>query len=347
MSFGDNEEKASDLAKQAIELMDQKGVPAAPPNYAVWYNYVSDRFPDLKKTLDQMIETDQAFDGIRNQVLYDTFLGHTQEGILLQDAGEEMREEVGQVLGVLDDASSEMAGFSSSIKDNLDNFSTDKSAGGIEAFVQNMMLETRRIQEKNDFLQTQLMNSSEKIADLQENLQKAQEESYTDALTGIANRKKFDVTLVAEMAEAQKSGRPLCLVVGDIDHFKKFNDSFGHQIGDQVLKLVARALHDNVKGGDLAARYGGEEFALILPATGTDPAFGLVESIRKTIASRRITNRQKGQDFGSVTLSLGLALYREGEAASDFIARADGAMYRAKQAGRNQTVCDTEHALAE
>jgi len=337
MSFGDGADKAGEYAKKALELMDQQGVPAAPPNYAIWYNYVTDRFPDLKETLDHMIEAGEAFDGTRNEALYETYLGYAQEGVLLQDAGVELRREVSNVMDMLDSANGEFSGFDASVRNTINSFAGDKSTGGIEAFVQNMLMETRRMQEANAVLQEQLAKSSEKIADLQENLNKAQEESYTDSLTGIANRKKFDVTLVAEMAEAKNSGKPLCLAIGDIDSFKKFNDTYGHQIGDQVLKLVARALHENVKGGDLAARYGGEEFALILPDTSMDHAFGLVESIRETISSRRITNRQKGEDYGAVTLSLGLAEYYRGEAATDFLDRADAALYEAKDTGRNKT----------
>lgn len=337
MSFGDGVEKAGDIAKRAMELMNSHDVPAAPPNYAVWYNYVSERFPDLKKTLDHMIQSKEAFDGKRNEELYETFLADQKEGLLLQDTGAEMQEQVKQLLMVLGGASQDIAGFGASIKTNIDKFNTDQSLGSIEAFVQSMMLETRRIQESNAQLQEQLNQSSERIKTLQANLEKAEEETYTDALTGIANRKKFDVALVAEMAAAKAEGSSLCLAVGDIDHFKKFNDTYGHQVGDQVLKLVARALHENVKGSDLAARYGGEEFALILPATSIEHAHGLVEAIRKTIGSRVIRNKQKGQDFGSVTLSLGLAQYRSGESAGEFIDRADTLLYEAKKAGRNQT----------
>jgi diguanylate cyclase len=338
VGFADGVEKAGGYAKQAIDLMNSHDVPPAPPNFAVWYNYVSERFPDLKKTLDQAIQDEKAFDGNQNENLYETFIGHSQEGILLQDAGEEIKEQVQSLLQALGGASSEIDGVSTSIKSNLNSFSAASSLGNIEAFVQNMLQQTRRIQDTNAQLQAQLSQSSDKISALQENLKKAEEESYRDALTNIANRKKFDVTLLAEIADAQKRGSTLCLAIGDIDLFKKFNDNYGHQVGDQVLKLVARALHDNVKGGDLAARYGGEEFALILPATSIDNAFSLVESIRETIGSRHIRNKQKDIDFGSVTLSLGLAQYRTGEAACDFISRADNALYKAKTSGRNKTM---------
>lgn len=338
MSFGDGVEKAEGFAKQAIDLMSSHHIPAAPPNYAVWYNYVSERFPDLKQALDQAIEGKAIFDGVRNEKLYETFVGNTQEGIFLQDAGEEMQEQVQQILRALDGASGEIDGVNSSIKTSLDKFASGTNGGGIESFVQNMLAETRRIQDSNAQLQTKLNESSEKITELQDNLKKAEVETYTDALTGIANRRKFDVTLIAEIATARERSSSLCLAVVDIDHFKKFNDAYGHQVGDQVLKLVARALHENVKGSDLAARYGGEEFALILPNTSIDDAYNLLETIRETIGSRHIKNKQKAMDYGSVTLSLGLAIYNAEEAASDFIERADFALYHAKSSGRNKTM---------
>ncbi|MEX0299947.1 MAG: GGDEF domain-containing protein, partial [Kordiimonas sp.] len=235
-------------------------------------------------------------------------------------------------------ASGEIEGVSSTIKDNLNTFSNNGSVGGIEVFIQSMIMETKRFQKANEELQKKLEQSSEEIEFLQHNLVKAEKESYTDALTGIANRKKFDGKLTREMAKAENNGTSLCLAVGDIDFFKKFNDSYGHQVGDQVLRLVARSLHENVKGSDLAARYGGEEFALVLPNTEIDDAFKLVESIRTTIASRRIRNKKKDQDFGTVTLSLGIAQFKAGDVASDFLGRADAALYEAKNSGRNKTV---------
>lgn len=337
MVFGEGTTKASALARQAIDLMDSHDIPAAPPNFTVWYNYVSERVPDLKKMLDQMIVEDKSFSGGVNSELYETFIGHSRESVLVQETGEKMQGQAEQMLTAIDSASGEIKGVSSSIKDSLETFSGEGSLSGVQAFVQSMMLETKRFQKINSDLQAQLEQSSEEIEFLQHNLQKAENESYTDSLTGIANRKKFDSTLTREVAKARSAGTNLCLAIGDIDHFKLFNDNYGHMVGDQVLKLVAQALHEHVKGGDLAARYGGEEFALILPNTSLDNGFALVETIREAIGTRRIRNKQKDKDFGNVTLSLGLALFREGEAASDLLERADAALYRAKHAGRNQT----------
>jgi len=337
MSFSDGIEKANTFAQQAMELMNNHDVPAAPPNYTVWYNYVSECYPDLKKALDKMIAEQKNFDGTMNAEIYEAFIGHAKDSALIQDTGEKMQGQAQMLLTAIAGASHEMNGVSSTIKNNLDSFSSKPAVGGIEVFIQSMILETKRFQKANEELQKKLEQSSEEIEFLQHNLVKAEKESYTDSLTGIANRKKFDTALMCQISKAEAQGTSLCLAVGDIDHFKQFNDSYGHQVGDQVLKLVGLALHDNVKGSDLAARYGGEEFALILPNTDTDDAFTLVETIRKDIASRHIRNKQKNKDYGSVTLSLGLAFYRPGDVASDLLGRADAALYKAKENGRNQT----------
>jgi diguanylate cyclase len=143
--------------------------------------------------------------------------------------------------------------------------------------------------------------------------------------------------------DANKTGEPLSLVITDIDHFKHFNDTYGHQMGDQVLRLVGRTLTDSVKGRDTPARYGGEEFALILPQTRLADALVLAEQIRRTIMRRHIVRRDTGDDFGTITLSMGVAAYHPTEHLMDTIRRADAALYQAKRSGRNRVV--SEEAL--
>jgi diguanylate cyclase len=136
--------------------------------------------------------------------------------------------------------------------------------------------------------------------------------------------------------DATAADGPLSLLIADIDHFKKFNDTFGHQVGDKVLRTVGRSLKDGVKGRDTAARYGGEEFAVILPQTPMSGALAVAEQIRGGLAGRKLVDKRSGDDYGRVTLSIGAAEYRSGESAADLIGRADAALYRAKENGRNR-----------
>ena len=140
------------------------------------------------------------------------------------------------------------------------------------------------------------------------------------------------------MTAANVEPKPLALIMIDIDHFKKFNDNYGHQIGDQVLKLVGRTLTDCVRGQDVAARFGGEEFAIILPNTNLDGAYVVAENIRNNVAAKKITRRSTGDSLGQITLSLGIAMFRRGEEPEQFLRRADEGLYLAKGAGRNRTM---------
>jgi diguanylate cyclase len=206
----------------------------------------------------------------------------------------------------------------------------------LRALVAELVLETGRMAERNKALEVQLSHASDEMTNLRQNLVSVRKEALTDPLTKIANRKCFDDTLREAASHSLGAGEPLSLLMLDIDHFKIFNDRFGHQVGDEVLRVVARTLVRSVKGQDLPARYGGEEFAIILPSTYLEDAATLAGQIRAKIATKHIVRKITGQDFGIVTLSIGVAQYRLGERLADFIRRADEALYAAKRDGRDR-----------
>ncbi|OEJ64605.1 sensor domain-containing diguanylate cyclase [Magnetovibrio blakemorei] len=164
--------------------------------------------------------------------------------------------------------------------------------------------------------------------------------AHKDGLTGIANRRSFDMALEADLLHAKRERAPLALLLGDIDHFKLYNDLYGHQKGDRCLKLVAKAIAAEVKRpSDLAARYGGEEFAVILPGIDAAGALRVAESIRTAVFA--LNERHKGSETSDrVTLSIGLVCLVPDDVMSeaDLIERADKALYTAKESGRNQVV---------
>jgi diguanylate cyclase len=128
----------------------------------------------------------------------------------------------------------------------------------------------------------------------------------------------------------------------DIDHFKNFNDKFGHPLGDQVLRLVAATIGECVKGRDVVARYGGEEFSVILPKTGLNSACTVGDQIRQAVANKEVTKKSTAEKLGQITLSVGVAQFRSEETGAELIVRADEALYAAKQRGRNCVVADSE-----
>ena len=172
--------------------------------------------------------------------------------------------------------------------------------------------------------------------------------SSLDGLTGISNRRQFDETLLREWRRLGRQGRPLSMLLCDVDYFKQFNDAYGHQVGDECLKAVARTLKDTLRRpADLVARYGGEEFAVILPDTEITGALQVAEAMRSAVEGLNITHRySKGASV--VTISIGVASTtpsRTGSDSSALLKRADDALYQAKQAGRNRIAAAAVSAI--
>lgn len=163
--------------------------------------------------------------------------------------------------------------------------------------------------------------------------------SMSDGLTGIANRRRFDEVLENEWTRAMRSEQPLALLMIDVDWFKKYNDHYGHQAGDECLRRVATVLTENIRrGGDLVARYGGEEFAVIAPATDPQAAFRMACTLCQDIHGLGLAHVLS--EFDSVSISIGVAVFvaGQGEAAAGLVRRADEALYRAKLEGRNRAI---------
>lgn len=340
MGQSDNLKEALELANKAISAMGGQRVPPTPPNFTVWYNYHTGLYPDLTRSLEALIRSRRPFTADLNQQLHDQFFGHERQANALRETGQQIETALATVLDILGDADKGADHYGKTLQSLSGQLADAKGATDVRKLVAGVIEETRRMQQQNQALQAQLKTSTGEIAQLRRDLESVKREAMTDPLTGLANRKYFDIALQERMRQSFGSGSPLCLLMLDIDHFKRFNDNYGHQLGDQVLKLVARTLTDTVKGRDLPARFGGEEFAVILPETALRNAVTLADKIRLAVASRRIVKKSTGEELGTITMSIGAAEYTFGESAQDWIQRADAALYEAKHRGRNQVVAD-------
>ncbi len=182
-----------------------------------------------------------------------------------------------------------------------------------------------------DFSNQQLMMQFERVNSLQEKLQ---QEAIHDSLTGLFNRRYLDEILPIELARSKRANSLMTILMLDIDHFKKINDTYGHQVGDAVLQSVGNSLKLGVRVGDIVCRYGGEEFILVFPGMQAEDGWARAEKLRMMIASQTIS--EKNQLIG-VTISIGGSVYpQDGNSNDELISRADLALYRAKQNGRNR-----------
>ena len=250
--------------------------------------------------------------------------------------------EIEQVMAMIDAAAGSANQYTESLADMSEKLGTSKDREGLRAIVEGLVQTAKDMEASNHKLEERLNASKQEINELQVNLEVVRAESLTDPLTQLANRKFFDTTLEQAIAEANEKNEPLSLMMTDIDHFKKFNDSFGHLTGDQVLRLVAMSVKQNVKGQDTAARYGGEEFAIVLPNTVLRSAITVADHIRRAVMTKELMKRSTGEHLGRVTISIGVATLHKNDTAQGLIERTDACLYAAKRHGRNRVMCETD-----
>ena len=338
---------AAHCARAALGMMERHKVPPHPENFAIWYTYVAGRNPELTAAIDAIMQSGSRFTAKVNQDLYERFAVFGQDRAELREVGLRVEEAVGRVLEYFGQASQGTDNYGAALETFTGHLSVDAAPSHLTDAVATILAETKAMAELNHQLEVQLQGSAAEVARLRNHLEDLKHEASTDALTQLANRKLFDQSLQLAMREADTSGAPLGLLMIDIDYFKQFNDTYGHLLGDQILKLVARTLAETVQSKDTAARYGGEEFGVILPETTLEQAVALAETIRTQVAGKRVTNRRTGQVLGQVTLSAGVAAYGSKEDADTLVHRADEALYLAKRDGRNRVKSEIDLAATK
>ncbi len=332
---------ATTTADRATRLMSRHGVPPTPDNFSVWFYYVMGGSLTLKKTVDILIANKRKFDAAINRDLYLTYVNpHSSTS---GDFPEQLH-------GVIASAQEFLATAISDNREQMENLGEVKSecqaAVDPRPIIEKLVKELSTATTRSSALEANFLQTTKDLDQIKDSLKEAEQHSNTDALTGLANRRSLDAFLRAEQITAMEAGTPLSILLIDIDHFKQFNDGFGHQVGDQVIRLVAKVVQENVRECDLAARYGGEELMAILPGAALDTCFEVAERIRRRICEARLTRRTTGEEISSVTVSIGVAQFRMAELADGMIDRCDRALYQAKRAGRNRTIKEAEEEIA-
>ncbi|MDF1719631.1 MAG: GGDEF domain-containing protein [Minwuia sp.] len=334
----DSSAEARRISDAAFQLLEAYEIPPNPDYFRLMYDYVSGRDPVVTRQLgDAASESNVRF----RRVATDLLIHHYGEGRtlnLLSETGGALDEIVNRSVGQLAEAGAEAKGFSSELGGFAEDLDGVANTVRVDDLVGHMVTATRRMQAKCAKLETDLNQSGNEIHNLRNKLDETRAEALTDKLTGISNRAGFDKALTMAIMEARDEHESMTLVMCDIDHFKKFNDNYGHQVGDQVLRLVGGILRSSLKGQDIPCRYGGEEFAMILPRTRLQDAAKVAEAIRQAVERKRIVRKSTGEAISRVTMSFGVAEFTPGEPGSDLIERADKALYDAKGSGRNR-VC--------
>lgn len=303
----------------------------------MWFIYRSGSNPLMNKALDQILANEVKPTNEICKSIFDQFLRADREDERVRSAGDKIKKTISEVNTAVGSVREFAHGYHETLEDVGEKLKDEKTKEEIREILGDVLEDTREMLDQNTHLEVLLQESAVTMEKLHRDLEIARKEALTDALTGLSNRKAFDheIEVIAKAASA-KEGEIFTLLLMDIDHFKSFNDTFGHQVGDQVLRLVAKTLKDGVKGRDFAARYGGEEFAIILPFTRMESALKVAEFLRVNVAKKEVVNRVSGERLARITISVGVAEYVKSEPIENLISRADSALYAAKHNGRNQ-----------
>jgi diguanylate cyclase len=325
----------------AVPLMSQYDIPVTPKNYTVWYEYVSGTDSELRKTIDSLLEKGEAFSEETNETLYRHFCGEKEEN-QLRDLRDDLQQILVTILREVTELTGQTQKYESFITGSVKMLSENPSPGEVRNIVKTIIDETKTLGSFGKTVQTKLAETTDVLEALKKDFEQVKTEALVDFLTGAPNRKAFNQALTECMSEATSDEKNLALLLIDIDHFKRFNDEYGHLIGDYVLKFVVKKIKEMVKGRDFLARFGGEEFALILPHTSLAGAEAVAENIRSFFAQTTLKEIATLRNLGKITVSIGAACYRLGESPETFIARCDQALYSAKNAGRNRVATETD-----
>ncbi len=335
------------IAKTALALMNECDVPATPENFELFYAYASGEMPAMAQAMGSLIAARQPFTPALLLDLRMRCLSSARAARAMDSFGTGMNDVIGSVLGKLETAGRQAGDYKNALSAASGALGGDgRSPDDLRALVSGLLAATREMESRTRTLEGELQKSGDQVKDLRSKLDNVRKESLTDPLTNIANRKAFDDAARQAVELKAQEGETVTLLLCDIDHFKKFNDSWGHQTGDQVLRLVASCLSENVKGRDTAARYGGEEFAVLLRGTGLDAAIKVAEQIRHTVETKKLVKKSTGDVLGTITISIGVAEFGAGETVEAVIARADACLYGAKQNGRNLVIGQNDQRIA-
>lgn len=332
--YTDDYMQASEALRLVLAFLSKHRVPASPVNYQVGYDYISGRSVALNAALDELLEQAESISEEDFQELHKKFIA--QDGDALESTRQELQKIIGNIQREYESSNDNLSDYLQSLNGFVDSLDGGKDRDEIARETQKVMENTRSTEQSQRNFDAQMSGMMEEMQTLRQQLEQVREESLTDALTGLANRKAFDQKLDQMIDLNAQHESPFSLVIGDIDHFKKFNDTYGHLVGDKVLQYVAKKIKSCIKGKDMAARFGGEEFVLILPETDLAGAEIVAEQVRAEVSRSNLTDNAKNVDYGKITISLGVGEFQQNELSQELLKRADQALYLAKENGRNR-----------
>lgn len=307
LRYSHNKKQAQKYTESALTRILKEGLPSTPDIFELWYVYYSGQSPEVARAIDVLVTNKHSINEERCKELHQRFLSDDRSQELVRQAGSQIHSTIKDVTGMVRDVKTATSAYRGKLGGFTGQVSEIHDPEELKSMLHSVVEDTEAMIEQNQKLEEQLDQSTNVMEELQRDLENVRKEAMTDGLTGLSNRKSFDNELRRVAEEADAEDGIFSLLMMDIDHFKSFNDNFGHQVGDQVLRLMARTLTDGVKGRDITARYGGEEFTIVLPETPLSAGVHVANALRKAVATKDVVNRNTGDKLGRITMSVGVA----------------------------------------
>jgi diguanylate cyclase len=342
----DEHERSLAVADRAMKQIRTLKLPASPRTYEIWYAYATGHYPTLNHAVDDLLARRGIVTGPTLEQLGSRLVSKGSLAEQVETVGSRVANQIGQVIAAIDTTLGSASACAQDFEQVNDTLAAARDRNALVAAVEKMARAARHLQDDRRRMEGQLSASRTEISQLRQELKTIRNASFTDPLTGLANRKSFEQSLETAMTAAAERGEPLSVIIADIDHFRQFNESFGHQTGDQVLRLVALEIRQALGERDIVARYGGEEFAVVLPNSRLDATQALANHVRRSIMSRDIVSRSTGRNLGRFTVSFGVAGMSARDNPERLVERAHVCLKEAKHSGRNRVVGERGPDLA-
>lgn len=327
----DKFEQALTLAQEALNLLTKTRIPPIPPNYAVGYAFYDGTVREIHDVIEERLMSGHGLDESLMLALYERYVlpdGYER----FRSVRSDLERLLKSILKTLRSADGDNTEFIRVLDANIQALDGAQDAQALQTIAQALLAAAREAQARNQTLAGELRAAREELKHAHDELERHRRAALIDPLTGLYNRRALEDLLT----ELWAAPTPLAMLVADIDHFKKINDTYGHQVGDIVIRQVADVLRKCIRGEDYAVRYGGEEFVVVLPDTDLAGGLQVAEHIRSRVSKLRLVRKHDNLAIDAFTLSVGVTARRAGDTHETLFKRADEALYLSKSAGRNR-----------
>ncbi len=333
--------KARKIYEEIVKAFEKLSISPTPLNYYIWYHYIKKENTEFCQEMDTALNNKMGYTDRLGRRLYDEYLNNDDAKNQFDLSFQRI---INSILSKVNSLNSQLAEQSNDLSDASNNLSgSNLTQANLQNIAESLIKTADSMKASSSDFQSEVLESQDEITQLKEELKKAKAELLTDELTQIGNRKHFNNTMLELTESTKDSPENLHLVIADIDFFKRFNDSFGHQIGDSVLRYFAGIMKKGEQPNEVISRYGGEEFAILIHSSNKDAVIKRAEQIRVQLQGSKLKLKDSSQDIGKITSSFGISTYKGvKDSIESFIERADKALYLAKEKGRNQVKYETD-----